>query len=96
MNELLTLIKRTWENGEHRESVRTVFCGVRSVRYREFYASYATDYHPELVFVLADYLDYDGETLAEYQGQRYRILRTYRTGLALELTAERAPREEEE
>jgi hypothetical protein len=32
-----------------------------------------------------DYLDYEGETLVEYLGQRYRVLRTFRTGQELEL-----------
>jgi len=30
----------------------------------------------------------------DYNGQRYRILRTYRAGQELELTLERAPKEE--
>ena len=86
MNEVLTLI-----NGDTR---RDVFCGTRSIGQQEFYQSSATDFHPEIKFVLADYLDYDGERLADYNGQRYRILRTYRTGVELELVAERAPAED--
>lgn len=90
MNDVLTLVKR--DQGV--ETKRDVFCGVRSVGMKEFYASYSTDYHPEIKFVLADYLDYDNEKLADYNGQRYRILRTYRTGQELELTAELAPVED--
>lgn len=91
MNEVLTLLSS--------EGKREVFCEVRSIGMREFYQANATDFHPEIKFVLADYLDYQGETLAKYDGDQapagvYRILRTYRTGLALELTAEKAPVED--
>lgn len=86
MTELLTLISG--------DTVRAVLCGTKSVGQKEFYAANATDFRPEIVFVLADYLDYNGEQLAEYNGQRYHILRTYRTGVQLELTAERASAEE--
>ena len=98
MNEVVTLIARTWDEDKNQwdETKRDVFCGIRSVGYGEFYASNATDYRPELKFVLADYLDYAEETLTEYNGVRYRILRTYRTGQELEMTVERAPAEEAE
>lgn len=94
MCEAITLIGRRWEGAVQRETRREVLAIVKSVGYNEFYAANATDYHPEIKFVLADYLDYQNETLAMYAGTMYRILRTYRTGLALELTAERAPNEE--
>lgn len=94
MVEPVTLITRTWEGATLQETRRTVLCTVRSVGYREYYAASATDFHPELKLTLSDYLDYQGETLAEYNGTLYRILRTYRDGLELELTVERAPAEE--
>ena len=87
MNELLILIS---DDGTQRE----VFCEVRSIGQKEFYDSYATDFYPELKIVLADHLDYEGERLVEYDGRRYRIVRTYRTGQSMELTVERAPAEE--
>ncbi len=90
MNDILTLIKVT----EPGRETRLVFCSVRSIGMREFYSASATDFHPEIKFVLVDYLDYDGETLAEYDGQVYRIIRTYRTGQELELTAELAAAED--
>ena len=95
MLDVLTLIKRTLDaDHQYVETARNVFCGVRSVGMREYYESYAVDVHPDVKFVLADYLDYDGETLVEHNGQRYRVLRTYRTGQELELTCERAPVED--
>lgn len=86
MNELLILIA---DDGTRRE----VFCEVRSIGQKEFYDSYATDFYPELKLVLADHLDYEGERLVEHEGQRYRVIRTYRAGQSLELTVERAPAE---
>lgn len=86
MNELLTLISG--------ETSRTVFCGLRSIGQREFYEAQAVDFYPEVKFVLADYLDYNNERLVEHNGQRYHVLRTYRTGQELELIAARASAEE--
>ena len=99
MNDVLTLIKRTTARDADgcpviTENARDVFCGIRSIGQQEFYQSSATDYRPEIKFILADYLDYDGETLAEHNGQRYRVIRTYRTGQELEIVAERAPAED--
>lgn len=91
MTEILTLIKRTWVGAERRESRRDVFCSLRSIGQQEFYQASATTFRPEIKFVLADYLDYEDETLALYNGTLYRVLRTYRDGQTLELTVERAP-----
>lgn len=86
MNELLTLIKG--------EASRTVFCRVASIGMREFYEANARDFYPEMKFILADYLEYNNEQLVEYAGQRYRVLRTFRTGQELELIVTRASAEE--
>lgn len=99
MNELLTLIKRTpGKDSNNRptvtEATREVFCSLRSIGQSEFYQSYALDVRPEAKFVLADYLEYNGETMVEHNGQRYRVLRTYRSGQELELTVERAAAED--
>ena len=93
MTEVATLIKREYGKDDVK---RVVFCGFRSIGMKEFYSASSTDFHPELKLVLADYLDYDGETLADYNGQRYRIVRTYRKGMELELTLERASAEDGE
>ena len=88
MNDILTL--RNANDGSQRD----VFCGIGSVGMREFYAASATDFRPEIKFILADYLDYNDETLVKHNGRWYRVLRTYRTGQELELVAERAPVED--
>ena len=91
MNEVLTLIQQTQGVDDYgdpviQETTREVFGRLQSVGQAEFYQAHATGLKPELKFILADYLDYDGETLVEHGGQRYRVLRTYRAGQALELT----------
>jgi hypothetical protein len=96
MNEVAVLIKREYKGATRVETKREVLCGVRSIGMKEFYSAHSTDFRPELKLVLADYLDYNDETMAEYNGERYRILRTYRAGQELELTLERAPAEDGE
>lgn len=86
MNELLILINN--------DTTREVFCKIRSVGMKEFYQAQAADFYPELVFVLADYLDYNGEQLVQHEGQVYNVLRTYRTGQELEIVVARASAEE--
>lgn len=86
MNEILTLISA--------ETSRTVFCGLASIGMREFYEASSRDFYPELKFILADYWEYNNERLVEYNGQRYTVLRTYRTGQELELVVARASAEE--
>ena len=86
MTECITLIGS--------DSRRDVFCGLRSVGHTEFYEAHATEYHPELKFVLADYLDYEGEPFVKYGEDLYRVIRTYRTGHELEITVGRASAEE--
>jgi SPP1 family predicted phage head-tail adaptor len=71
------------------ETARQVFCKVGSIGQKEFYQAQAVGLQLEAKFILTDYLDYDGETLVEYSGTRYRILRTYRVGQELELTVYR-------
>lgn len=92
MNESITLIKRT--PGSDDITKRDVLCGLRSIGQAEFYQANAVDIHPEAKFILADYLDYEDETLVDWNGKRYRVLRTYRTGQELELTVVRASAEE--
>lgn len=94
MNEILLLIQQTHGEDDYgdlvtKETSRQVFCGVRSVGQKEYYQAHAVGLQPEIKFVLADYLDYENEMLAEYNGQRYRVLRTYRSGQELEIVCYR-------
>ena len=90
MNEILTLIRQHQSADAYGDPVvteapREVFGRLGSIGQAEFYQAHAVGLKPELKFILADYLDYEGETLVEYLGQRYRVLRTFRTGQELEL-----------
>ena len=73
---------------EVKETERQVYCSVRSVGMTEAYTALSHGLHPEFVFTLSDYADYQGEKLCEYQGVRYRIVRTYRANQGIELTVE--------
>lgn len=94
MNSILSLIQQTpsvdvYGDTVLTETARDVFCGLRSIGQKEFYQAHAVGLQPEIKFVLADYLDYNDETLVAYNGQRYRVLRTYRAGQELELVCYR-------
>ena len=94
MNEVLTLVQQTQSPDEYgdpviQETTREVFAKRGSIGQKEFYQAQAVGLQPEVKFVLADHLDYNGEALVEHSGQRYRVLRTYRTGQELELTVYR-------
>lgn len=62
-----------------------VFAKVQSVKMTEKYKALAVGLEPELVFVLSDYYDYSDEKVIEYEGHRYKILRTYRKEDSTEL-----------
>ena len=90
MDDVLILIQPTHGVDEYGDPIiscgrREVFCGLRSIGQKEFYQAHAVGFQPELKFVLADYLDYQGESLVEFGGQRYRVLRTFRSGQELEI-----------
>lgn len=58
------------------ETARTVFADKKSVGRSEFYLGHQAGIEVKLVFdVYTD--EYQGETLAEYDGQRFRVLRTH-------------------
>lgn len=94
MNNVITLISTTTEPNEYgdrvtEESRREVFCEKISVGMKEFYQSQTVGLKPEIKVKLSDYYDYNGEILAEFDGIRYSVLRTYQKGLGLELTLTR-------
>lgn len=73
------------------ETQRMVYCSVRSVGGQEYYRALENAIRPTLVFILADYAEYQGEKIAVYHDTRYRIVRTYVTAQqAIELTVEEA------
>lgn len=58
---------------------------VKSVGMKEFYQAQTAGMKPEIVFELADFYDYDGQEEIIYQGFKYKVLRTYRKGVPLEI-----------
>lgn len=99
-SEPLTLIKTTEQSDDvgnwsgSQETPRVVLCDVESVGRSEFYAAATSDMNPEIVFKLNKY-EYENERLCEYEGERYRIIKTYKdnsTFEEIELTCERVNR----
>ena len=91
--DVINLIGETQPHGvldDPVETSRQVYCSVRSVGMTEAYTAMSNGLHPEFVFLLSDYGDYQGEKICEYQGTRYRIVRTYRQNQGIELTVEEA------
>ena len=58
------------------ETSRQVFAKVNSVTRSEFFSGGRNGLNPQLVFTMFAG-DYEGETVVEYQGQRYAVYRTY-------------------
>ena len=58
---------------------------LKSIGQSEFYQAQAQGLKPELKFVLADYLDYGYQEYVIYNGFRFKVLRTYRTGNEIEI-----------
>ena len=94
MVEVLTLVRFDTTSDEYGDPViteihRDVFAEQMSIGQKEFYQAHAVGLLPEVKFKLADYLDYENEPCVDHTGQRYRVLRTYRTGQELELVCYR-------
>ena len=67
-----------------------VFAEAISVSQNEFYKARQNGLDPEIVFMLTDYGDYNGEKVFLYDGNRYRVIRTYIKEEALYIVAGRA------
>lgn len=83
-NELIYLISKTHTTNEVGDSVEKIeksmrLAKLKSIGQSEFYQAQAQGLKPEIKFVLADYLDYNGQEEIEYNNFRYKVLRTFRT-----------------
>ena len=90
-DEVISLIsykKATDEIGDIVKSKveREIFADFKSISQNEFYQAQAQGIKPELKFVIADYNDYRNEEELIYEGNKYKILRTYRSEDKLEIT----------
>ena len=89
---------------ERTETRRKTYCEEKSLSMSEVYQARASGFSPQIRLVLPQDFEYRGETLCEYKGERYNIIRDYRdekNGNSTELTLERirgnaAPAEETE
>lgn len=93
MTDVITLVAQTittdkYGNEVAKETEKTVFCEVDSISQTEFYAAANTELNPEYKFTIF-FGDYEGEEVVVFNGARYSVYRTYRTGDNLELYAER-------
>ena len=93
MTDVITLVAQTittdkYGNEVAKETERTVFCEVDSISQAEFYAAANTELNPEYKFTIF-FGDYEGEEVVVFNGARYSVYRTYRSGDNLELYAER-------
>lgn len=94
-NEVITLQKRSYSVDEYGDTVeilstRDVFAEIRSIGMREKYEALQAGLDPEYTFVLADYFEYENEDECTYEGQLYRVIRTFRNGQTMELVVTRA------
>ena len=93
MTDVITLITQAittdkYGNEVATETEKTIFCEVDSVSQSEFFAAENTELNPEYKFTIF-FGDYDGQSLVKFNGARYSVYRTYRTGDDLELYTER-------
>lgn len=99
-NEVIKLVSVRKEQNRFGDLVevrteRQVFAKLLSIGSSEFYQAAASGMKPEVKFVLADYLDYNGEQYIRYlpygetKEREYSVIRQYRNGNQLELTCQR-------
>ena len=74
---------------DHRRVERKVYAVMRSVGMRETYEAMGHGITPERVFDLAAPEEYRDEKWVRWNGDLYRIVRTYMSGETLSLTVER-------
>lgn len=77
---------------ERTETRRKTYCEEKSVGMSEIYQARATGAAPSIRLKLPQNFEYRGETLCEYKGERYSIIRDYRdekNDPGTELTLER-------
>lgn len=91
-NEQLYLVsyEDKGETDEYGDAVLTeirkpIFVEEKSVGMKEFYQAHTVGLKPEIVFETPDFMDYNQEKEVIYKDIRYKVLRTYRKGIPLEI-----------
>lgn len=78
------------EIGNHIAKIKwgdLVDCEIKSIGQNEFYQAAQASLFPEIKFKIFDYLNYQGQKKILFQEKEYEVIRTYRDGLSLEITA---------
>lgn len=66
----------TYANESIEYETREVYVYPRSVYNAEFYRAAQVGLHPSITLELANREDYEGETLVEFEGKMYDVIRT--------------------
>ena len=93
-NDVISLVKKIETTDEYGDPVselpeREVFAELKSIGQSEFYQAQASGMKAEIKFILSDYEDYEEEQLIKYNNQLYDVIRTYKSGIQLEITCKR-------
>lgn len=89
-NEVIYLNRKKSETNDIGDQIKTEervlrLAKIKSIGQSEFYQAQAQGLKPEIKFVLPDYLDYENQEEIIYNGFRYKVLRTFRTGNEIEI-----------
>lgn len=89
--EEVTLIKKTYKLDKIGNSIptkeeRTILCNEKSVYGNDFYIAGQVGLKPDVVLEIHN-MEYDGEQDLRYKNKNYKVIRSYRNGDYLELTA---------
>jgi SPP1 family predicted phage head-tail adaptor len=78
--DLLTIKNDVDDIGDVVETVtrNTIFCNEKSISQSEFYQAHAQGLKPQIKLVIK-VADYNKEQVVEYEGVRYRVLRTFKS-----------------
>lgn len=95
MDDVIILVKTTYTRDEEGNMIpspvkRQVLCRNESVSRSEYYQAAQVGMHPEYIFVLSHFMDYEGEKFIKYtdwmnKEHELYVTRTYRRPISTEL-----------
>lgn len=91
-SDVINLLAETYTENDMGDVIPVVtsneaFASKKSIRQSEFYQAQAAGLKPSIAFDVRS-MEYNDEKLLEYEGKRYRIMRTYESGEFTELICE--------
>ncbi len=77
----VTLIKQSFTQDSLKNQIPVeikskILCGLKSVGRTEYYKAAVNDMRPDIILVVHSF-EYNGEKIVEFNGARYKVLRTY-------------------